>query len=540
MNLRTALLLTVLAVIVAVETIWVRFNLEAFEPVLTSSLLFFQLVIAVTVIAVLRNLIGIKSFGVFGPAIIALGIAGTSFVTGLVIYIDIFLVAMVTSFALHGLGMTSSHRVAIVVTLTALTITILELVGEVFHAHQLESALLFPVLITAWLGDRFVSQVLELDWIDPSKRLAGTFIVVVAAFMVMGVTPLVRFIALTPETWGPVILLNIVLAFKADLRLLERRRFRPTIEASGEASDVLGMNRRNRDIIERYNPRHLFPSMSKDRMKVTFHQLGIPTPATYAMVDGPDGLPRARREMEGRESFVIKPSRGYGGEGILVVTRKGDAYLVKGVRWTLDALLGHIKLILDGQFSKGFSDVAIIEQRVVSDARIAPYHAGGVPDVRVIVLEGFPIMAMTRLPTRESQGAANLHKGAIGMGLTIAEGRGVNPFWRGHGGTVEVHPDTGARLRELAIPDWTRALEIASLAQAASRLGYAGVDLVFDTSGAMVLEVNKRPGLEIQNTNLAGLLKRIRHVEGKLPEHRFAPIPEKVRLAQRWDAEGWR
>jgi hypothetical protein len=148
-------------------------------------------------------------------------------------------------------------------------------------------------------------------------------------------------------------------------------------------------------------------------------------------------------------------------------------------------------------------------------------------------------MAMTRLPTQESEGAANLHKGAIGMGLNISEGGGVNPFWRGHGGSIEIHPDTQAVLTDMKIPNWPEVLKIACLAQGASRLGYVGVDIVLDKSGPMVLEVNKRPGLEIQNTNLSGLLKRLEFVENKISEHGYKSVEERVALSMKWDVEGW-
>jgi len=531
-----------LAVMVGAQVLWVRLNLDLFRPVLESSLLFFELILAATVIAVLRNAVGVRSFGVFGPAIIALGLVGAGLLQGLVVYVDVFLVAMVASLSLHNLGMTSSYRVAVVISVTAITITVLELAGELFHTHGLEVGIFFPVLITSWLADRYVMQVKELDWLDPSRRLLGTFIAVLVAFAVITYEPLVSLVALNPETWGIIILVNVLLARKAGFRLSERLRFRPVLHEVEDADDVLGLNRRNRDLMVKYNPRHLFPAVRKDRMKAAFHQLDVPAPATYAVVEDRRGLETARRVFETRDSFVIKPASGFGGEGILVVRREGGPggpLMARGREWSVDGLVSHVAQILDGQYSHGLNDVAIVEQRVVSDPRIARFHAAGVPDIRVIVLEGFPVMSMVRLPTKESRGAANLHKGAIGMGLTIADGRGVNPFWRGHGGTVDRHPDTGAVLEELSVPDWTRLLEIASRAQGASRLGYAGVDMVLDESGPMVLEVNKRPGLEIQNTNLAGLMRRIRRVEEALPEHRFSPVSERVRMSQDWDRGGW-
>jgi len=543
MNKKETILLMVFAYLVVAAIVWVRINIHLFRSILEDSTLFFQLIIAASVIAFLRNVIGIRTFGVFGPVIIAFGLVESGLLWGVALYLDIFLLAMFTSLAVYSLGLPASHRMAIIITATVIIITILELVAEIYHVHVLEEAILFPVLITSWLADRFVKQVKETDWLTPSRRLFGTVFVTIVAYFIINFDPLIKAIALNPESWGLLILVNIVLALKVNFRLTEHLRFKSIIRTDGDVSSVLSMNRRNREYIFKYNPGNVFPFIAKDRMKVTLHQLGIPTPETYAIIKERKDLKLAEREMRKRSSFVIKPSGGLGGEGILVVEKQerdgGARYLTKSAEYTLEGLLIHIKNILDGQFSSDWEDVAIIEAKVVTDPRFADFYWKGVPDIRVIVLEGFPIMAMARLPTRESGGAANLHKGGVGIGLSIADGVGINPFWRGHGGAIEKHPDTGATLADLRIPDWNRILEIASQAQVASRLGYAGVDIVLDEKGPMVLEVNKRPGLEIQNTTLSGLLGRIRTIEGILTEHRFKPIAEKVVMCREWDMRGW-
>ena len=545
MDRRDAMLLVVLANLILGAILWIRINIQLMEPILEDSTLFFQLVLAATVIAVLRNIVGIKTFGVFGPVIIAFGMSSAGLLWGLALYIDVFLIAMATSLALYSLGMPSSHRMATVITTTVIAITVLELLAETYHVTVLEEAILFPVLITSWLADRYVKLVKEGDWLVPSKRLLGTFATVIVAFAVISYHPLLRFIALNPETWGLLILLNVFLALKVDFRLSEYARFKPAIRASGKRGDILALNKRNRETVFRYNPSSVFPLISKDKMKAAFHQMGIPTPATYALISEKRELPFARKVMTEQESFVIKPSSGLGGEGIVVVDRlnlgeEGEPiYRAKGREFSLVELETHLKMVLEGQFSTEWEDVAILEEKIVSDPQLAPFHWKGVPDLRIIVLEGFPVMAMARLPTQESGGAANLHKGGVGIGLRIADGQGVNPYWPGHGGAIEKHPDTGAVLSELRIPGWERVLEIASLAQGVSRLGYAGVDVVLDTKGPMILEVNKRPGLEIQNTNLAGLMKRLEFVESQLLEHRFKPAHEKVLLAMDWDRRGW-
>ncbi len=549
MKNRDLLLLVALTYLITAAIIWVRINIPVLKPILEESTLFFQLIVAATVIAALRNIVGIKTFGVFGPVIIALGMLGSGLLWGFALYIDVFLISMFTSLALYSLGMPSNHRLAIIITTTVITITILELFAELYHVDVLQESILFPVLITSWLADRYVKLVKEIDWVNPSKRLFGTFFVVLLSFGIITYNPLIVFIALNPETWGIIIVLNVVLALKVNYRLTEHLRFRSTINFTlgrgGSRKDILTLNNRNRELVFKYNPVNLFPSITKDKMKVTFHQLGIPTPETYALIQEKRDLTFAEKIMKEKESFVIKPSGGLGGEGILVVNRLimedggKNQFRAKGRTYSLEELKNHIKMILEGQFSSDWEDVAILEEKVVTDPRISDYYWKGVPDFRIIVLEGFPVMAMARLPTKESGGAANLHKGGIGMGLNISDGKGVNPYWPGHGGAVEQHPDTGAVLVEMEIPEWEKLLQIASLAQGASRLGYAGVDIVLDKKGPMVLEVNKRPGLEIQNTNLSGLLKRIRLVEENLKEFRFRPVSEKVKLSMEWDRRGW-
>ena len=50
----------------------------------------------------------------------------------------------------------------------------------------------------------------------------------------------------------------------------------------------------------------------------------------------------------------------------------------------------------------------------------------GVPDIRIVVFNGYPVMAMLRLATHASDGKANLHQGAVGVGLALDSGRCLN------------------------------------------------------------------------------------------------------------------
>ncbi len=121
-------------------------------------------------------------------------------------------------------------------------------------------------------------------------------------------------------------------------------------------------------------------------------------------------------------------------------------------------------------------------------------------------------MSMVRLPTRMSGGKPNLHQGAIGAGIDISTGITLSGVW--HNDIITEHPDTGNSVTGLTIPHWQTLLEITARCYELTGLGYLGVDIVLDKDkGPLILELNARPGLNIQIANKAGLLPRLRFVE---------------------------
>jgi len=121
-------------------------------------------------------------------------------------------------------------------------------------------------------------------------------------------------------------------------------------------------------------------------------------------------------------------------------------------------------------------------------------------------------MAMARLPTRQSHGKANLHQGAIGVGVDIASGITVGGV--SGNSTVSIHPDTGFPIAGFKVPHWGRIVSMSSRCYEAVHLGYVGVDIVLDRDlGPLILELNARPGLNIQIANRKGLHTRLKAVD---------------------------
>lgn len=287
---------------------------------------------------------------------------------------------------------------------------------------------------------------------------------------------------------------------------------------------MLGMNCRNVDFINRYNNRKLFPLVdNKLKTKLLAEEYGVATPKLKFVVREQHEINNIERELAGLDSFALKPAKGSGGKGILVVTgRQGDLFVrSSGALLDITDVRRHMSNILAGLYSLGASpDVAIIEDLIAFDDSFTGYSHEGVPDIRIIVFKGYPVMAMLRLSTHASDGKANLHQGAVGVGLALDTGRCLHAAQ--HGRPIKNHPDTGRPLRDIQISPWRDILMLASQCYDMTGLGYIGTDIVLDKhAGPQLLELNARPGLSIQITNGRGLLPRLRHIENMTINRRF-------------------
>ena len=302
------------------------------------------------------------------------------------------------------------------------------------------------------------------------------------------------------------------------------------------AAGVLGLNERNADFIMRLNPRHLYPRVDdKALTKKLALEAGMAVPELYGVIGHQGEVSRFSSIVEAYDSFVVKPAHGSGGDGIVVVAgrtrRRRDMFRrASGLLISTEEIEHHISNIVGGQYSLGGNpDKALIEYCVHFDPTFSETSYQGVPDIRIIVYKGYPAMAMVRLPTRASDGKANLHQGAVGAGVDMATGTTLAGVLEN--AVVDEHPDTGALVADIGIPHWDFILETAARGYEVTGLGYLGVDMVIDRDlGPMILEMNARPGLSIQIANGEGLARRIRRIEAIFDER--ADAAERARVAR--------
>ncbi|GMT49030.1 MAG: alpha-L-glutamate ligase-like protein [bacterium] len=278
---------------------------------------------------------------------------------------------------------------------------------------------------------------------------------------------------------------------------------------TGRHSTVLGVNKRNLDYIYPNNGRQYFNLVDeKLRTKEMAEGLGVPVPKTYLTFKDFMELISFEDQIKAYENFVIKPNKGHGGHGILILgDRTANGYLdVHENLLPLRKLKRQVSDILMGAYSHGMNDTAIVEERIFPSSFLKTLYPKGLADIRIILFMEEPIMGMLRLPTHLSGGKANLHQRGIGVGLDLSTGKTINALYMGK--IITKHPDTHQDLIDLQLPFIKEILDICRTVAAKIPLKYLGFDLTLDEKiGPMLIEINARPGLEIQNVTQKGLLE---------------------------------
>jgi alpha-L-glutamate ligase-like protein len=287
-----------------------------------------------------------------------------------------------------------------------------------------------------------------------------------------------------------------------------RSLFDKVLQLRKRRDAVYGINRRNVELVYRHNPRRYYP-LADDKLiaKEYLSKGGVAVLDNLAVCANLGEVSSFVDQLSKHDQFVIKPARSSGGRGLVVVCEQIDATTwrtVSGAAITGNELGRQAANIVYGVYSKDRADRAFAEPRVIPHPVYAEFWSAGLCDIRVITLEGRAVLAMVRVPTLRSQGRANLHQGGLGLAVDLQTGRTTRAVHRGQ--AITLHPESKASLIGIQLPVWPEVLRVAELSAASVPLGYLGVDLVVDAQARVwVLEINVRPGLEIQNVNATGL-----------------------------------
>jgi alpha-L-glutamate ligase-like protein len=455
-------------------------------------------------ITFLRNMVGIKSFGVFVPMLIGASCAIVGLWVGLMCFTLILLVAILAHHALAPLKLLKVPRLAAVLTIINLaSFGMLASLNEMVNM-SFGMLALFPLVIISFVADKLHELSEDDQWQELLITCLGTLASIILCFGVLQSTLLQAIFALYPELFLLIIVIQISLGRWTGIRISELIRFSSLITQSQE---VLGINARNRKLVYEVNGRtELRLAADKLESKERLQQHRIPVPETIARFERFSDIEGLENILEGLNDFVIKPNRGSQGKGIAVIDKRiGDQFITAGGKTLeLQDLKNLIAEIINGQYSQiGDADIAFIEPLIRQHQDITDVAPHGLADIRLILTNNQVQSAMLRLPTKKSGGKANLHQGAIGAAIDLKTGQLTRSTFKGR--PIKLHPDTQKPIESVVIPHWDQVMKIGIDCLKAVPLGYMGADICIDQHrGPLVLEVNGRPGLEIQNVQNQG------------------------------------
>ncbi|MGI1678510.1 MAG: hypothetical protein K6L75_07265 [Cellvibrionaceae bacterium] len=454
-----------------------------------------------------RNIVGLGSFGIFMPMLVAAACRYTGLQLGVIVFTAVLAIAFLMHRGLDHVKLLKVPRLAAVITgVTLVFLFVISFLDLRQSSYGLGVVALFPVVIISFTAERLHHLVEDASWKEILSNALGSLLIIIICYFVFGSLLLRGLFAIYPECFLFVLAGQIFIGRWTGVRVSEYFRFSRLIR--GSKGDLLSINARNRNVVLDKNPKHLIQlANDKLRAKEVLLEAGVPVPETIHEYSGQLECQNLEKELEDLHSFVIKPNRGSQGRGILVIREKvsNGWKQAGGSIISLEGIRRHIQEIIAGSFSSdGKADTAFIEPFLVQHDLLNTISPYGLSDIRVIVHDGKAIASMWRVPTSESNGKANLHQGAIGVAIDIESG--VTNRAQLHGKEIETHPDTKQQLCGIEIPFWQDIVTISEKCYDAVPLGYLGVDVCIDTNiGPLILEINARPGLEIQNVRDKGI-----------------------------------
>jgi hypothetical protein len=199
--------------------------LNAGVPFETIKLILILPIIA-TFIAFLRQVAGVKAFGIYTPLLVTFAFLATNGLRyGIVIFVTIILIGMLMRFVLKSFRLLYLPRVAIMLTVVALSILFMLALGGSLRRTGLASVSIFPILIMITLVEKFIAVQIEKGDRAAVILAIETLVISIFGFYIASWEMLIRFITVYPWIILFTIPVNILLGKWTGLRISEYFRF---------------------------------------------------------------------------------------------------------------------------------------------------------------------------------------------------------------------------------------------------------------------------------------------------------------------------
>ena len=182
--------------------------------------------IGALVMVVLRNLVGIRTFGIFTPVLVALAFRETSLLWGVILFTSVVALGLALRSYLEHLRLLLVPRLAAVLTLVVLIMLLVSILSHKLGVEIGLSVSLFPIVILTMAIERLSIVWEERGPSDAMLEGLGSLVVAAVAYAVMNIDRLEHLVFVFPELLLVVFAMLIVLGRYRGYRLFELLRFR--------------------------------------------------------------------------------------------------------------------------------------------------------------------------------------------------------------------------------------------------------------------------------------------------------------------------
>ncbi len=187
--------------------------------------------IIASLVVVARLVIGLETFGMFGPVIVSLAFITTGLRWGTVIFFAIVGLGVVLRTAVQRLRMQEVARLAILIALVAAVMGGLTFLGATLGIGPLLNISIFPMIIMSNVIENFAASQVEFGTRQAVQMTLTTLGLAIACYIVVDQAGLQSLVLTFPEILLGTVLFDVLLGKWRGIRLLEYVRFRHALEA---------------------------------------------------------------------------------------------------------------------------------------------------------------------------------------------------------------------------------------------------------------------------------------------------------------------
>ncbi|MCG8573928.1 MAG: hypothetical protein MI810_03495 [Flavobacteriales bacterium] len=177
------------------------------------------------IVAIFRNVIGLRTFGVFLPVLIAISFISTGLVFGVISFVAVLLFVSLMHYPLMKWGILHVPKLVAMLAAVVFVMILVLVSGVQLNMGDMVNLTFFPIVILTISAEKYARIVVEDGFVNASKILFQTLIVTLFCYIVVGSEMINLIVMNFPEVLLLVALTSLMLGKWIGLRISEYRRF---------------------------------------------------------------------------------------------------------------------------------------------------------------------------------------------------------------------------------------------------------------------------------------------------------------------------